>query len=63
MPETDARKRATARYRKKVGVKQVNLKFFPKDFDLYEWLQSQPRITEYVLRLIREDMERTKGQH
>jgi hypothetical protein len=32
------------------------MRFFPKDGELWEHLQKQPRKAEYVKRLIREDM-------
>lgn len=55
MAETDAQKRATAKYREKT--KQFSLKFFPKDFDVYEHLSKQPRKAEYLIGLIRKDMK------
>ena len=52
---SDAQKRATAKYRKD-NCKQISLKFFPKDHDLYEYVKSRPR--SYILDLIRKDMTR-----
>ena len=57
---TEAQKRATDNYRRK-SVKTFNLKFFPADADLYEWLQQQESKNQYVRDLIRADMERRKA--
>ena len=54
--ETAAQKRATAKYRAQ-RVKQLNVKFFPKDAALYEHAKAQPNVGEYVRSLIRRDME------
>ena len=53
---TEAQKRATDAYRKR-NVKTFNVKFFPADTELYEWLQSQEGKNQYVKDLIRRDME------
>lgn len=57
---TEAQKRATAKY-VKANVKQVAVKFAPPDYDLLEWLEKQPTKAGYIKRLIREDMEQSKG--
>ena len=54
---TEAQKRATENYRKK-NVKQISLRFFPAEHDLYEWARSQENTAGYLKQLIREDMER-----
>lgn len=54
---TEAQRRATERYRRK-NTKQVIVRFYPGDMDLYEHLRAQPNMAGYVKRLIREDMER-----
>lgn len=60
MAVSEARKRANKRY-EKANVKALNLKFFPPDYDLYEWLGKQDAKATYIKRLIREDMERQQG--
>ena len=57
--ETEAQKRASAKYKAK-AVRQVSVKFFPKDHDAYEYVKSKPRISEYIIGLIRADMEAPK---
>ena len=61
MPLSDARKRANAKYAKE-KVRQVGLKFYPAESDIYEWLQTQPNKQGYVKALIRADMERARGE-
>lgn len=53
--ETPAQKRATSKYRAE-KVKQLNIKFFPKDSDIYEYAKSHENIGEYIRNLIRKDM-------
>ena len=60
MTQSDARKRANARYARK-NVKQVGLKFYPSESDLYEWVKSQENVQGYVKALIRADMEARRG--
>lgn len=59
MAQTDAQKRASAKYKAK-AVKQLSVKFFPKDHDAYEYARSKPRTAEYIIGLIRSDMEGLK---
>lgn len=59
MAVSEAQKRANARYRESGRVKQVSLKFFPKDHDLYDFVKSKDKSTAYILNLIREDMNRS----
>lgn len=54
--ETEAQKRASAKYKAK-AVKQISLKFFPKDHDVFDHAKAKPRTTEYIIGLIRADME------
>ena len=58
---TEAQRRATERYRRK-STKQVIVRFYPGDMELYEHLRSQPNMAGYVKRLIREDMERGRAE-
>lgn len=61
MPETDAQRRASARYRKR-STHQLSMRFFPDDEPLWERLQSMPEgKAAYIRRLIAEDMERDGG--
>ena len=57
MVQTEAQKRATAKYVKE-RTHQFLVRFFPADEELWEHLQRQPRKAEYIKRLIREDMGR-----
>ncbi len=59
MPASEAQRRATAKYvREKVVQKQV--RFYPKDADLVEWIESiDEPFSAYVRRLIRDDMGRS----
>ena len=52
---TKAQNKATAEYRRK-SVKQLILRFYPKEAALYEHAKSSGGST-YIKRLIREDME------
>lgn len=53
---SEAQKRAAAKY-KRDNVKTKLLRFFPKDMDLYEWVEQQESQNAYILGLIRNDME------
>ncbi len=55
---TEAQRRASARYVKK-SVRQVVVRFYPQDEELYGWVRSQPRMGEYLRELVRRDMEAT----
>lgn len=57
MERSEAQKQAELRYRK-THVRQVNVKFFPADMDLYDWLQAKSDRNKYLKALIRADMER-----
>jgi len=54
---TDAQRRADARY-KRERTRQVLVRFYPAEEELWEWLQRQPNKAEYLKRLVREDMGR-----
>lgn len=53
---SEAQKRATAAYRKK-HVKQLTMRFYPGEEDLYEFIKSQPQINAYLKELVRKDMQ------
>ena len=56
MPLTEAQKRAQENYRKK-SIKQIAVRFYPGDTELWAWLQSQENRQGYIRDLIRADME------
>ncbi len=56
MALSDARRRANAKYAKE-NVKQVGVKFYPAELDLYEWVKAQGNTQGYIKALIRADME------
>lgn len=56
MPRTDAQARATSKYRAG-STHSFSLVFFPKDEQLWEHLQNQPKKAEYLRELIKKDME------
>lgn len=60
MAVSDAQRRANERYRKE-SVRQVTVRFYPTEADVWEWLQSQPNRSGYVKELIRRDMEARRG--
>lgn len=60
MTASEAQKRASAKYAK-ANVKQIGIKFYPAETDLYEWTKSQENVQGYVKALIRADMEKSRG--
>lgn len=60
MALTDAQKRAQENYRKK-SVKQIAVRFYPADAEVWEWLQSRENRQGYIRGLIRADMEGRRG--
>lgn len=59
MALSEARRRANAKYTKE-NVKQVGVKFYPAETDLYEWVKAQENTQGYIKQLISEDMERNR---
>lgn len=57
MAESEAQRRATLKYRRE-KTKQLAMRFYPDDMELWEHLEKQPSKAAYVKRLIREDMEK-----
>ena len=53
---TDAQKKATKKYKKKVN--RITVDFYPTEDDLWEHLQAQGKKQTYIKDLIRADMER-----
>lgn len=60
MTASEVQKRASAKYAK-ANVKQIGIKFYPAETDLYEWTKSQENVQGYVKALIRADMEKSRG--
>ena len=57
MAVSDAQKSANEKYRKE-NVKQVAVRFYPGDQELYEFLRTKENVAGYIKDLIRADMER-----
>lgn len=56
--QTEAQRRASSNYRKKV--KQLTIRFYPNsdsDEEMYERLKSQDNTTDYIKKLISADMQ------
>ena len=58
MALTEAQRRAQEAYRKK-AVKQVAVRFYPAESDLWEWISGKENKAGYIKELIRADMEAT----
>ena len=58
---SDAAKKADAKY-KASKTKQLVIRFYPADEDIYEHLQRQASKQGYIKQLIREDMEHGQEQ-
>ena len=56
MALTDAQRRAQEAYRKR-SVKQVAVRFYPADDELWAWLSAKENKAGYIKDLIRADME------
>ncbi|MCI5950197.1 MAG: hypothetical protein MRZ21_05910 [Coriobacteriaceae bacterium] len=61
MALTDAQRRAQEAYRKR-SVKQVAVRFYPAEEDLWAWLSAQDNKAGYVKALIRADMVAHGGE-
>ena len=53
---SEAQLRATAKYQRK-STKQLNVRFFPYDMDLYDYIESKEHPVTYAKDLIRKDMK------
>ena len=58
MVSTEAQKRASMNYQRR-NVRQLSVRFFPADKELWEHVQAQPNKNGYIKALIRADMERS----
>lgn len=59
MPVSEAQKRANKRYRKR-AVKSTLLAFYPKDYDLWDYLCTKESKAGYMKELLRRDFEQNK---
>lgn len=57
MAVSESQKKANEKYRKE-KVKQVAVRFYPGDQELYELLKAKDNVAGYIKDLIRADMER-----
>lgn len=58
---TDAQKKATNAYRA-ANVKNVTVKFFPADREVYDWMRENGYSGAWVRELIRREYERDAGR-
>lgn len=56
---TEAENRAKRNYRKKT--KSITIEFYPTEFDLFEYLETQEQKRTYIKNLIREDMKKRQS--
>ena len=57
MPQTDAQKRANAKYRKE-KMKQIVISFSPNEMELYDHIKAQPNMSGYIKQLVQTDMDK-----
>lgn len=57
---TEAQKKATNAYRA-ANVKNVTVKFFPADREVYDWMRENGYSGAWVRELIRREYEKAKG--
>lgn len=63
MAISEAQKRADAKY-KREKTKQISLRFFPSEAEIFAHLQAQENKAAYIKALIRADMENSaSGSH
>lgn len=61
MALTEAQKRAQRKYVRE-SVKQMTVRFYPSEYDAWEWLNAQGNKAGYIKGLIRRDMEGRSSQ-
>ncbi len=61
MALTEAQKRAQRKYVRE-SVKQMTVRFYPSEYDAWEWLNAQGNKAGYIKGLIRRDMEERSSQ-
>ena len=62
MALTEAQKRAQRKYVRE-SVKQMTVRFYPSESDIWEWLNAQENKAGYIKELIRRDMEERSSQY
>lgn len=55
---TESQRKALNAYREKG--KRMTIDFYPKELDLVDWINQQPKKSTYIKDLIRADMEQAK---
>ena len=60
MALTEAQKRAQRKYVRE-SVRQMTVRFYPSEYDAWEWLNAQGNKAGYIKALIRADMEARRG--
>lgn len=55
---SDAQKRANEKYRRE-NVKQISVRFYPNEQDIYEHVKAQENVAGYIKELIRQDLLRS----
>lgn len=58
---TDAQRRALNSYRKK-ATRQIVMRFYPGEEEMYEFVKAQPNATAYLKSLVRADMDSRGGK-
>lgn len=56
MPQSDAQRRAKAKYQKE-KVRQVVVRFYPSDQEILDYLEQHENMGGYIKELIKRDME------
>lgn len=59
MPQSEAQRRAKAKYQKE-KVRQVVVRFYPSDQEILDYLEQQGNMGGYIKELIKRDMEAHK---
>ena len=59
MPVSEAQKRASEKYRRE-KVKQIAIRFYPSEYDIFEWVKTQDNVSGFIKDLIRKEMEGSK---
>lgn len=53
---SEAQKRANEKYRRE-NVKQISLRFYPSEQDVYDFIKSKSNVSGYIKDLVRQDMD------
>ena len=60
MPQSEAQKRAQRNYSRR-RVKRLTIGFYPKDYELFRYIEQFNNRAGYVKELIRKDMQQNKA--